>query len=50
MVRNIVAILLLASEGKLSLEEIRKMLETGERVLDYGPVPACGLYLTKIEY
>ena len=50
MVRNIVSVLLLASEGKLSLEDIRKMLETGERVLDYGPVPACGLYLTKIEY
>ena len=50
MVRNIVKILLLDNEGKTNKQEISKMLHDGKRIFDYGPVPACGLYLKKIEY
>lgn len=50
MVRNIVKVLLLNNEGKTEDKEICKMLHDGKRIFDYGPVPACGLYLKKIEY
>ena len=50
MVRNIVNILILIGSGKITEETVTKMLETGERVVEYSPAPASGLYLKKIEY
>lgn len=50
MVRNIVSALLLAIEKKISIKDIKNMLDTGEKTYDFGPAPACGLYLTKVEY
>ena len=50
MVRNIVSVMLLVNEGKISIDDVKNMLKTGKRVIDYGPAPACGLYLTNIEY
>lgn len=50
MVRNIVRVLILIGSNKLSLNDIDLMLETGNKVLEYSPAPAGGLYLKKIEY
>ena len=50
MVRNLVSAMLLVNENKISLDDLKEMLKTGKRTIDFGPVPACGLYLAKIEY
>lgn len=50
MVRNIVSILIHIGSGKITLETVNKMINRQERTIEYGPVPAGGLYLKKIEY
>lgn len=50
MVRNMISIILLYENNKISLEEIKNMLLSGNKALDYAPAPACGLYLNKVLY
>ena len=50
MVRNIISVLLLYNEGTLQLEDIKEMLETQKKVIEYAPSPASGLYLKEIVY
>ncbi|MDR1543905.1 MAG: tRNA pseudouridine(38-40) synthase TruA [Prevotellaceae bacterium] len=50
MVRAIVGTLLLVGENKISLENFRQIIEAKDRCKAGISVPACGLYLTKIEY
>ena len=50
MVRNIVAIMILYTNKKISLNEIQDMLKGADKALDYAPAPASGLYLNKVIY
>lgn len=50
MIRNIVYILVLAGSHNIDDDTILKMLNTGERVIEYCPAPAGGLYLKEIIY
>ena len=50
MIRNIISILILYSEGKITKGQIEKMLDRQERVIEYAMVPANGLYLKEIKY
>lgn len=50
MVRNIVSIMILYSENKISKKDIIDMIENQKKILEYSPAPACGLYLKEIEY
>jgi len=50
MVRAIVGTLLPAGENKLDLEEFKAILDGKDRRLAGTSVPACGLYLMKVEY
>ena len=50
MVRNIVSILILVGSKKIDNYIVKEMLEKKERVIEYSPAPACGLYLKKILY
>ena len=50
MVRNIVSSLVLVGNYKLTLDELKDMLNNQKRVIEYPPAPANGLYLEKIEY
>jgi tRNA pseudouridine38-40 synthase len=50
MVRAIVGTLTEAGKGKMSTEEFVKVIESKNRSNAGFSVPACGLYLTKVEY
>ncbi|OFY94665.1 MAG: tRNA pseudouridine(38-40) synthase TruA [Bacteroidetes bacterium RIFCSPLOWO2_12_FULL_31_6] len=50
MVRAIVGTLLEVGCGELSIEDFKKVIESGDRANAGESVDACGLYLTKIEY
>lgn len=50
MVRAIVGTLLQLGMGKISLEELREIIESLDRSKAGDSVPACGLYLVKIDY
>jgi tRNA pseudouridine38-40 synthase len=50
MVRSIVGTLLELGEHKISIEDLRKIIESKNRCRAGESVPAKGLYLTKIEY
>ena len=50
MVRNIVGSLLLVGEGKHHPEWIGELLAGGSRTLAGPTVPACGLFLVRVEY
>lgn len=50
MVRAIVGTLLELGTGKLSLEDLKKIIESKNRSEAGDSVPACGLYLVNIEY
>ncbi|MDR0905107.1 MAG: tRNA pseudouridine(38-40) synthase TruA [Oscillospiraceae bacterium] len=50
MVRAIVGTLLYVSEGKIAVEDIPRLLESGDRRLAGPTVPPSGLYLSRIWY
>ncbi len=50
MVRAIVGTLLDIGKGKLSSDDFKKIIESKERSNAGVSVPACGLYLVKVEY
>ncbi|WP_374707802.1 hypothetical protein [Flavobacterium sp. J372] len=50
MVRAIVGTLVNIGLGKTSVEDLRKIIESGDRSNAGASVPAHGLYLTKVEY
>ncbi len=50
MVRAVVGTLLDISKGKISLDYLREILNSGDRNLAGRAVPAQGLYLEKVEY
>lgn len=50
MVRAIVGTLLEVGYRSLSIDEFKKVIESGDRSNAGESMPACGLYLTKIEY
>jgi len=50
MVRAIVGTLLLAGEDKINEKEFLAILEGKDRRLAGASMPACGLYLTQVEY
>ncbi len=50
MVRAIVGTLTEVGRGRISLDELRKIIESGERSLAGSSVPAQGLYLVEIIY
>jgi len=50
MVRTIAGTLLEVGRGKISPEQVREALRTGERTLAGPTAPACGLYLWRVRY
>ena len=50
MVRNLMGALLLVGEDKIKPECVKEMLDKKENIYHYKTVPACGLYLMKVEY
>lgn len=50
MVRNIVKVLVLIGEHKITIKDIEYMLATGKKIFEYSPAPPGGLYLEKVEY
>jgi len=50
MVRNLVGVLIMVGSNKLNLVTLKRMLSTGERLINYITVPSNGLYLEDIEY
>ena len=50
MVRNIVSTLILVGSKKITASDIKTMLDTGKKIIEYAPAPASGLYLKKVEY
>jgi len=50
MVRNIVAVLILIGSNSITEKDVKKMLDTGKKVMEYAPAPPNGLYLEQIEY
>lgn len=50
MVRAIVGTLTEVGKGKMNMEEFVKVIESKDRANAGFSVPACGLYLTKVEY
>ncbi len=50
MVRNLVGTLLEIGRGAMSLEQLEKVMRTGDRTLAGPTAPACGLYLVKVDY
>jgi tRNA pseudouridine38-40 synthase len=50
MVRNLMGALLLVGEDKCSSEQVKEMLDKKENIYHFKTVPACGLYLMKVEY
>lgn len=50
MARNIVASLILIGEHTITEEDLKYMLETGKKSIEFAPVPPNGLYLELVEY
>ncbi|MCR4581711.1 MAG: tRNA pseudouridine(38-40) synthase TruA [Bacilli bacterium] len=50
MVRNMMGAILMAGEGKIDPIKIKEALDTETNTIDYATLPACGLYLMKVEY
>ncbi|PCJ83933.1 MAG: tRNA pseudouridine(38-40) synthase TruA [Flavobacteriales bacterium] len=50
MVRAIVGTMIDISEGKISIEQFKKIIESKDRKKAGENVPACGLYLTHVKY
>ncbi|MCR5223955.1 MAG: tRNA pseudouridine(38-40) synthase TruA [Bacilli bacterium] len=50
MVRNLMGALLLVGEGKCEPINIKEMLDKKQNIFHFKTVPACGLYLMKVEY
>lgn len=50
MVRAIVGTMLLIGKGKMSIDEMKKIIESKKCGSAGVSVPACGLYLAKVEY
>lgn len=50
MVRAVVGTLTEVGKGKMKIEEFTKVIESKDRSNAGFSVPACGLYLTKVEY
>jgi len=50
MVRNLMGALLLVGENKIEPKCVKEMLDKKENIYHYKTVPACGLYLMKVEY
>lgn len=50
MVRAIVGTLIDVGKGKIAVEDVKKIIESKSRSNAGFSVPACGLYLTKVEY
>lgn len=50
MVRAIVGTLMDVGKGKMTIEEFKNIIESKNRCNAGFSVPACGLYLTKVEY
>lgn len=50
MVRSVTGTLLDVGRGKLSIEGLRKIIEKKDRCAAGVSMPACGLFLTKVEY
>ena len=50
MVRIMAGTLLLVAQGKIDPEDIDRIIEKGDRKNAGSTVPACGLYLNKVEY
>ena len=50
MVRSVTGTLLDVGRGKLSIEGLREIVEKKDRCAAGVSMPACGLFLTKVEY
>lgn len=50
MVRSVTGTLLDVGRGKLSVEGLREIIEKKDRCAAGTSMPACGLFLTKVEY
>lgn len=50
MVRSVTGTLLDVGRGKLSIEGLREIIEKKDRCAAGTSMPACGLFLTKVEY
>ena len=50
MVRSVTGTLLDVGRGKLSIEGLRKIIEKKDRCAAGVSMPACGLFLTKVDY
>jgi tRNA pseudouridine38-40 synthase len=50
MVRNLMGTLLLVGEGKCEPLQVKEMLDKKDNIYHFKTVPACGLYLMKVEY
>ena len=50
MIRNIIKVLLMFNEGIIDELTIKSMLIQGKKLVEYGPVPASGLYLKEVIY
>lgn len=50
MVRNIVGALLAVNDNKLSIDDLKKILQKKDRTKAPAPAPAKGLYLVKVHY
>lgn len=50
MVRRLAAVLIKAGKGELTKEEVGSILENKNGLLIKDVVPACGLYLTSVDY
>ena len=50
MVRNLMGALLLVGENKIEPIQVKEMLDKKENIYHFKTVPACGLYLMKVEY
>lgn len=50
MIRNLVGSLIGVGKGKISLVELKKLVNNESINVKYSTVPACGLYLKKIDY
>ena len=50
MVRSVTGTLLDVGRGKLSIERLREIIEKKDRCAAGVSMPACGLFLTKVEY
>ena len=50
MVRNMMGAILMAGEEKIDPIKIKESLDSETNTIDYATLPACGLYLMKVDY